>query len=113
MILLKDQLYAFQSLEYEPLRFLRWVIKNLLKLNLEKKKKLIYTNKVKYLAISSTAIPVLLLVLPLAFRTVAAGLLPVYSLIIVATYIFFPWVYLIISAFLHFQKVLLGWNPCL
>src|SRR3989344_7486492 len=40
-----DHLYIYQSLEYNSLDFLKWFLKNPLKRNLQKKHKIIWTNK--------------------------------------------------------------------
>ena len=86
-MLIKDQLYALQSLEYGPGRFLKWVIKNPLKFNLEKKKKLVYTGKARTLLFISALIPLVLVVI---MRTSAVWVLAGLTASLLA-----PWLYLI------------------
>ncbi len=86
-MLIKDQLYALQSLEYEPDRFIKWILQNPVKFNLEKKKKLVYTGKAKTLLFISALIP---LVLVIIMRTSV-----IWVLAALAAYLLAPWLYLI------------------
>lgn len=86
-MLIKDQLYALQSLEYEPGRFLKWILQNPIKFNLEKKGELVYTRKAKTLLFISALIP---LVLVIVMRTSA-----IWVLAVLTVYLLAPWLYLI------------------
>lgn len=102
-MLIKDQLYALQLLEYEPIRFLRWILKNPFRFGLEKKKKLVYTSKARFLLITATIIPILLLTIEsllLSAKIMAVGLFALKTTAAIISYALFPWIYLTISVFI-------------
>lgn len=86
-MLIKDQLYALQSLEYEPGRFLMWILKNPLKFGLEKKGKLVYTGKAKTLLFISVLIPLVLVIM--------TKISAIWVLAVLTVYLLAPWLYLI------------------
>lgn len=99
-MLIKDQLYALQLLEYEPNRFLRWLARNPFRFHLERKKKLVYTSKARFLIVTATLIPALLLLMNatlLYLKLLTAELFLMKASLVATVYFLFPGIYLVIA----------------
>jgi len=73
---LKNHLYILQLEEYKSVRFLRWFVHHPLHRNLEKKKKLVWTNKAKFLFLASLLLMSAVSCLLLAISPVTIFALP-------------------------------------
>lgn len=93
-----DHLYIFQLLEYQPLDFLRWFIKNPLKRNLQRKNKLGFTSKSMLLSFVG---PALIIAEAVYLNYQLFDYINFLFLILVALYLFFlsPF-YIILASFL-------------
>lgn len=94
---LRQQLYALQVLEYQPLRYLKWWLQNFHRFKLERKKTLVWTNKARFLFFCSLLLQFVLTTTPTALITKFSNVTP---FLLFTFFIIFPQPLLLLSLLL-------------